>query len=72
MRKLITLGYDSHCRAPTPRRIKQHDPGAILSLDSEAPNGNVWFIDESGERGKIEAGEVRNLTRDGRLEELCT
>lgn len=58
----ITLGYDSHVRAPTPRRIKIHKPGTELTLSSEAPNGNVWFIDPDGERGKIECGEVRNLT----------
>jgi hypothetical protein len=45
-------------------------PGSIIHLDMEAPNGNVWFIDEDGERGKIECGAVRNLTKDGHIMEM--
>lgn len=67
VQKPITLGYDSHVRAPTPSRYKTHQPGAVLTLDTEAPNGNVWFFDSEKERGKIECGEVGNLIGDGRL-----
>lgn len=63
----LTLGYDSHVRAPTPSRYKTHPEGTILSYGSSAANGNVWFHDPDFERGKIEAGEIGNLTRDGRL-----
>lgn len=70
VKKRISLGYDSHVRQPTPTRYKFHDVGSHLDLDSESPSGNVWFIDKDGERGKIESGEVSNLTKDGRLEEL--
>jgi hypothetical protein len=63
----LTLGYDSHVRAPTPSRYKTHPEGTILAYSSSAPNGNVWFYDPDFERGKIEAGEIGNLTKDGRL-----
>lgn len=72
VRKPITLGYGSNVHDPNPKRIREHEAGTVLTLDSESPNGNVWFIDPDGERGKIEAGEVRNLTLDGRLEEQWT
>ena len=65
VRKSISLGYGSHVRNPNPNRIKIHEAGSILRLDSEAPNGNVWFIDSDGERGKIECGSVANLTKNG-------
>lgn len=68
--KPVTLGYGSHVRQPTPSRFVTQEKGTILSLDSEAPNGNVWFFDEDGKRGKIECGEVANLTKDGRLVEI--
>lgn len=64
----LRLGYGSHVREPTPKRYKTHPPGTILQLDSEAPNGNVWFLDPEGERGKIECGQVSNL--NGRVVEL--
>lgn len=63
----LTLGYDSHVHAPTPRRHKTHPVGTVLTLDCEAPNGNVWFIDEDGERGKIACGSVENLIKRERL-----
>jgi hypothetical protein len=65
----VFLGYGSHVRHTTPTRHKLMQPGTLLRLQSEAPNGNVWFLDPDGERGKIECGEVRNLTRDGRVVE---
>ncbi len=70
VRKAIRLGYDSHVRAPTPSRFKEHQPGSELTLSSEAPDGTVWFIDSDGERGKIDCGEVRNLTADGRVRQM--
>lgn len=65
VQKPLRLGYDSHVRAPTPTRYKTFQSGVTLRLDSQAPNGNVWFIDPDGERGKIECGAVSNLLRDG-------
>lgn len=68
--KSIHLGYDSHTQRPTSSRHKEIKPGAVLTLDSEAPNGNVWFFDEDGERGKIECGAVSNLLKDGRVSRI--
>jgi hypothetical protein len=61
----IPLGYDSDVRAPTPRRFKRHQAGAVLTHDGDAPNGNVWFIDGDGDRGKIESGSINNLVKRG-------
>lgn len=68
--KKITLGYDSTIHAPTPNRHKTHHPGTILRFESEAFNGNVWFVDPEDERGKTEAGSLENLTRKGTLKEI--
>ena len=70
VQKAINLGYGGHTRCPTPTMYKSHEPGTILRLYGEAPNGNVWFIDPDGGRGVIPCGEVRNLTRDGRVVEM--
>lgn len=63
----MRTGHGSNVRCPTPTRYKTHQPGEILELSSEAPNGNVWFIDQDGERGKIECGQVSSLVRDGEV-----
>jgi hypothetical protein len=63
----IQLGYDSNVHNPNPKIYKTHKEGSVLLLSSEAPNGNVWFIDSDGERGKIECGEVQNLIDRGVL-----
>jgi len=68
--KELKIGYGSHVHAPTPTHSKRHQPGTILHLQSEAFNGNVWFVDPDGERGKIECGQVSNLTSNGRVVEL--
>jgi hypothetical protein len=70
VKKSLELGYGSHTQRPTPDRFKKFGPGTILTLDGEAPNGNVWFIDPEGNRGVVEAGEVRNLIRSGNVVEL--
>jgi hypothetical protein len=67
--KEFYLGYGSHTRQLTPSTYKMQSVGTRLSLDGEAPNGNVWFIDQNGDRGKIECGEVKNLVADGRVVE---
>ena len=67
---VIRLGYGSNVHDPNPKRIVEHAAGTVLTLESESPSGNVWFRDPQGYRGKIECGEVRNLTRDDRLVEL--
>jgi hypothetical protein len=70
--KELWLGYDSDVHRPTPPLSKRRKAGELLRLDGEAANGAVWFIDAEGGRGKIDAGEVRNLTRDGRIVEVPT
>jgi hypothetical protein len=67
VQKPIQLGYDSNVHNPNPQIYKNHREGSVLLLSSEAPNGNVWFIDSDGERGKIECGEVQNLIDRGVL-----
>lgn len=62
--KPMDLGYGSHTRCYV-RNWKTIEPGTIVMLDSVAPNGNVWFIDDEGKRGKIEAGCITNLERRG-------
>lgn len=63
----LALGYDSDVRNPTPARVKIHAPGSRLLFNQETTSGNVWFFDGDGERGKIECGELANLTRSGRI-----
>lgn len=63
--KPLSLGYGSTTRTPTPSRYKTIQPGIEVTLESVAPNGNVWFIDHEGERGKIEAGDISNLEQMG-------
>jgi len=65
--KPLRLGYDSTIHAPTPRRYKTMNPGDEILYQSTAPNGNVWFFDPDGERGKIECGDVGNLVRGGSI-----
>ena len=67
--KPLTLGYDSDVRCLTPARVKIHAPGTRLVFNQETTSGNVWFFDADGERGKIECGELANLTRTGRIVE---
>lgn len=67
--KSFQLGYGSTVRAPTPDRYKTVTPGDEVLHESTAPNGNVWFLDPDGERGKIECGEVGNLIREGSIEQ---
>lgn len=59
--KDIRLGYGSSTRNPNPITYKIHKKGEILQHDVDCDNGNVWFIDKDGDRGKIEAGCVQNL-----------
>jgi hypothetical protein len=66
----ISLGYDSDVRDPNAKRFKTFKKGDILKHDSDAPNGNVWFFDSSGERGKIECGSVMNRVKSGDLEKV--
>ena len=66
----ISLGYDSDVRNPNAKRFKTFKQGDILEHYSDAPNGNVWFIDSSGERGKIECGCVMNRVNSGDLEKV--
>lgn len=60
--KRMDLAYGSHTRSSV-CHYKTIEPGTIVTLDSVAPNGNAWFIDHEGKRGKIEAGCITNLER---------
>ena len=63
--KPFRLGYGSDVRSPTPKRYKTMKPGDEILYQSTAPNGNVWFSDPDGERGKIECGQLSNLVDRG-------
>jgi hypothetical protein len=61
----IQVGSDIH--NPTGGRIVSIPPGETISLeDSRGSSCSVW-ITWQGQRGKIECGEIRNLTRDGSI-----
>lgn len=64
----ITLGYGSTIHSLTPRTFKTFAAGDLLLHASDAPDGTVWFFDKSGDRGKIDSGEVQNLVRSGVLQ----
>lgn len=66
----LKLGYGSHTRCLSPTHYKLHEAGVVLLLDSEAPDGTVWFIDPDGFRGKTDSGEVKNLVNSGTLKEI--
>jgi hypothetical protein len=66
----LTLGFGSHTRQLSPSNYKTYKRGEVLTLDSESRNGNVWFIDKDGDRGKIESGSVQNLVRRGMVKLL--
>lgn len=66
----MILRYGSHTRHLSGTHSKTWPIGSVLQLDDESPNGNVWFIDPDGERGKIEAGSVSNLICRGSVREL--
>jgi len=61
----IQVGSDIH--NPTGGRIVSIPTGETISLEaSRGLSSNVW-ITWQGQRGKIECGEARNLTRDGSI-----
>lgn len=65
----MDLAYGSHTQSSV-CHYKTIPAGTIVMLDDIANNGNVWFIDHEGQRGKIEAGCISNLERRGVLIEL--
>jgi len=61
----IQVGSDIH--NPTGGHFVPIPTGETISLeDSRGMSCNVW-ITWQGQRGKIECGEIRNLTRDGSI-----
>jgi hypothetical protein len=65
---LIQVGSDIH--NPTGGRLVELPVGEVVSIqDSAGISCNVW-ITWQGQRGKIECGEVRNLTANERVELL--
>ena len=64
----IQVGSDIH--NPTGGRLVELPVGEVVTMqDSVGTSCNVWLTWQ-GQRGKIECGEIRNLTRDGRVELL--
>lgn len=61
----LRLTFGTHTRGGL-ATIKIIEKGKIIELDSEAPNGNVWFNTEHG-RGKIECGSVSNIIKRGKV-----
>ena len=66
----LTLGFDSTIHAPVPSKYKSYTIGDILTFQSDAPNGKVWFTDDKGLKGMTEAGEVENLVDNGTIKEV--
>lgn len=64
----FSLVYDTHTRKNS-GRLDRFKIGDVVTWESDAGSGNVWFLDHNGNRGKIEAGCVDNLVRRGTLEE---
>ena len=68
--KPLKIQVGSDINNPTGGHIVSIPTGEIISLEeSRGMSCNVW-ITWQGQRGKIECGEIRNLTRDGRIELL--
>ena len=67
--KPMDLAYGSHTRSSV-CHYETIEPGTIVMLDDIANNGNVWFIDHEGKRGKIAAGCISNLKLRGILIEF--
>jgi hypothetical protein len=59
----MRLGYGSYVGHSSPTGYNKYVCGDILILDSVADNGNVWFIDINGKRGKIECGSISNMVQ---------
>jgi hypothetical protein len=68
--KAISIQVGSDIHNPTGGHVVSIPTGEIVSLEeSRGMSCNVW-ITWQRQRGKIECGEIRNLTRDGRIELL--
>jgi len=69
VKKEIGLIFGSTTQNPNGQAHRLQPVGTVLELDSEAPNGNVWFFTPAPnrDRGKIDCGEVRNLVNDGTI-----
>ena len=62
----IRLGYGSDTRHPMPRTERDIPNGTLITLESEARDGTVWFYDENKLRAKIECGSIENLMKQDR------
>jgi hypothetical protein len=66
--KSLKIQVGSDVRNPTGGHIVSIPADETISLEeSRGMSCNVW-ITWQGQRGKIECGEIRNLTRDGSIE----
>jgi len=64
----IQVGSDIH--NPSGGRFVPLPVGEVVDMeDSRGMSCNVW-VTFQGQRGKIDCGEIRNITRDGRVELL--
>ncbi len=57
----LAVQYNSSIQRPTgePRIL---NVGSIIVLESVSNNGNVWFLDSTGERFKVESGSLENMS----------
>jgi hypothetical protein len=66
--KPLSMQVGSDIHNPSGGRLIQLPVGGVVSIeDSRSMSCNVW-VTWQGERGKIECGEIRNLTANGRVE----
>ena len=65
--KLLKIQVGSDIHNPTGGYLVAIPVGETISLEeSRGMSCNVW-ITWQGQRGKIECGEIRNLTKDGSI-----
>lgn len=60
----LLLEFGSHTRKPIGTR-KPIPKGHTLSYDGTARNGSVWFYTEEGDRGNVQAGNLKNMLEAG-------
>ena len=61
----LRLEYGTYVGREVPSEVRVIPIGEEITLETEAPNGNVWFVDERGKSGKIQCGSVSNLVKRG-------
>ena len=67
--KPIKVTYGSHTRNFGGTHWKMLAPGCTLVFDGENMDGEVWFIDPCGERGKVALGSISAMLKRGEVAE---